>query len=67
MYETADGTISLPVINIDNEIEAVLLPEIVLKPQKYSYDMSSLCDKYHLTLKEDLKRHQVYSVPITGD
>ena len=66
MYKI-DDKISLPIINIANETEAVLLPEIILKQKNPSNDISLLCKKYKLTLIKDTKRYQVYSVPITSN
>ena len=54
IYENEDGRLSLPIVSLDNGFEMVLVPEIIVKPKMPSYDMSLLCEKYHLLLEEDM-------------
>ena len=54
---------SLPVYIIDEKIEAVLFPEIVLKPKNVNYDRSRIISQYNMSLKKDGEIYQVYSLP----
>lgn len=67
IHETEEGKLNLPIFLLENELEMILLPEIILKPKSSSFDMSFLSNKYNLTLKNDNGRYQTYSVPISED
>ena len=58
---------SLPVYIIDEKIEAVLFPEIVIKSKNVNYDMSKIVGQYNMTLKKDGEIYQVYSLPAGSD
>ena len=58
---------SLPVYIIDEKIEAVLFPEIVIKSKNVNYNMSKIVGQYNMTLKKDGEIYQVYSLPAGSD
>lgn len=64
--ESTDN-LSLPIFTINNELEAVLLPEVILQSKETGHNLSSLYDKYHLTLKKSTSLYQIYSVPLDSD
>lgn len=57
------GKLSLPVFSINNELEAVLLPEIILHPNDATRDISQLYEEFHLTLIKSTSLYQIYSLP----
>lgn len=62
-----NGKLSLPVFSVNNKVEVVLLPEIVVKPKLSSYDISPFVDKYQLKLVKHTDLYQIYSVPVESD
>ena len=61
------GKLSLPVFSINNEFEAVLLPEVILHPKDSTRDVSRLCEEFHLTLRKSTSLYQIYSLPLDSD
>lgn len=55
-----------PIYLINNNIETIVLPEIVIKV-KSSISIDSILSKHGLVLKEDKDRYQIYSVPKDSD
>lgn len=57
----------LPIYLIQDEIEAILFPEIVVKAIDDNYDMTEIIRQYNMTLKKDGGIYQLYSLPIESD
>lgn len=67
IVETTNGELSLPIYALNENLEVVLLPEIVLMPLSTSYDMSYICNYYHLTLVKETEIYLLFSVPQNSD
>ena len=67
IVETTNGELSLPIYALNENLEVVLLPEIVLMPLSASYDMSYICNYYHLTLVKETEIYLLFSVPQNSD
>ncbi len=61
------GELSLPIFLVNNEIEVVMLPEILVRTKVATYDMSSMCHKYNLKLVKNTHLYQKYSIPADSD
>lgn len=62
-----ESILYLPIYLIDNKIEAILLPEIVLGPINDSHLIGEFISQYNMTLKKDGEIYQVYSLPAGSD
>lgn len=72
MFQSSFSNISLnvsylPIYLIQDEIEAILFPEIVVKAIDDNYDMTEIIRQYNMTLKKDGGIYQLYSLPIESD
>ena len=57
----------LPVYSINDEIEAVLFPEIILQPKDASLDLGDIIETYQLTLIKDGTIYKKFSLPSNSD
>ena len=57
----------LSIYLIQDEIEAILFPEIIVKTNDDNYDMTEIIRQYNMTLKKDGGIYQLYSLPIESD
>lgn len=67
IVETTSGEYSLPIYTLNDNLEIVLLPEIVLKPKSTSYDVSYISDYYQLSLIKETDIYMLFSVPLNSD
>lgn len=57
----------LPVYSINDEIETVLFPEIILQPKDASLDLGDIIETYQLTLIKDGTIYKKFSLPSNSD
>ena len=62
-YNHSQDILYLPVYVVNNEIEIVLLPEVVLKPNEIDYNMTELVEQYNMELLHNDGIYQIYSIP----
>ena len=67
LYRQGINNSFLPVYSINNSLEAILFPEIILQPKSESYDLSYIKEEYGLSLVKNGTLYKRFSLPVNSN